>query len=86
MSSENPPTVRNTTITVPMGWQTRRTLDPVRAAALHEAIRAFPNAHFASEELDAERANAILSVAGMFEAWLEGPERFNAYLAEDPAE
>jgi hypothetical protein len=46
-----------------------RFLDPVRAAALHEAVRAV-----SWDMDDAERHAAIIATAERFLAWLAGPE------------
>lgn len=60
-----------------------RILDPVRAAALHEAVRFFP---YNERDLDDEEGPAplaeVLAAAAMFEAWLQGPAEFDRYLAE----
>jgi len=53
------------------GWQTHRTLDEVRAAALHEAIR-IAGCH----PTDMTTTQQILDLAERFEAWL----------AKEPAE
>ena len=60
---------------------TGRFLDPVRAAALHEAVQ--HEAHRMRPPPDDEAIGRVIAAAKMFEAWLEGPERFDAYLAED---
>jgi len=60
---------------------TGRFLDPVRAAALHEAVQ--HEAHRMRPPPDDEAIGRVIAAAKMFEAWLEGPKRFDAYLAED---
>src|SRR5215217_4470884 len=59
-----------------------RFLDPVRAKALHEAVRAYPYANIDDGEGQYESPVAeTLAIAKVFEAWLSGPEEFEAYLA-----
>jgi hypothetical protein len=53
------------------GWQTHRTLDEVRAAALHEAVQ-FTISQLAPAEQDP--VGVVLAVAERFLAWLAGPE------------
>lgn len=77
-ASELPPPPGTNAVMEAYGWQTGRILDPVRAAALHEAVRTV-----AWGMDDEERLPKILAAAKMFEAWLEGPERFEAYLVEE---
>jgi hypothetical protein len=51
------------------GWTLGRIVDPVRAAALHEAVQfacAWPT--------DPPDADGVLQIAERFEAWLAGPE------------
>ena len=86
MSSENPPTACNTTITVPVGWQTRRTLDPIRAAALHEAVQFVAAKNKPGTLHVDEYLGQLLASADMFEAWLQGAQAFDLWLAEDNSE
>jgi hypothetical protein len=52
-------------------WRTRRLLDPVRAAALHEAVRHLGYHDHAKGE---EGQQQVIECAERFEAWLAGPE------------
>lgn len=61
-------------------WPVRRTLDPVRAAALHEAVQ--HEAHRMRPPPDDEAIGRVIAAAKMFEAWLQGPEEFDRWLAE----
>jgi hypothetical protein len=53
-------------------WQSGRWIDPVRAAALHEAVDAYGTIE-EDVSLDAA-ATQIIYIAERFEAWLAGPE------------
>jgi hypothetical protein len=53
------------------GWTTHRTLDPVRAAALHEAVQLVSS----YGDMDGARfEDQAIKIAERFEAWLAGPE------------
>jgi hypothetical protein len=58
------------------GRQTHRTLDPVRAAALHEAVEAWLQTPRIEDDATGsyDPITEILEVAERFEAWLAGPE------------
>jgi hypothetical protein len=69
----SPPPFSGYTVSVPASpWTTRRTLDPVRAAALHEAVDAYGTIE-EDVSLDAA-ATQIIYIAERFEAWLAGPD------------
>jgi len=53
------------------GWQTHRTLDPIRAAALHEAVQLVS----AYGDMDGARfEDQTIKIAERFEKWLAGPD------------
>jgi hypothetical protein len=58
------------------GWQTHRTLDEVRAAALHEAVAIVSAPEYLpTPPLDDRMGlSHVLEIAERFEAWLAGPE------------
>jgi hypothetical protein len=55
------------------GWQTHRTLDEVRAAALHEAVQVITSGYL--EGPPHRRFDHLLEVADALVRWLDGEER-----------
>jgi hypothetical protein len=54
-------------------WTSGRWLDPVRAAALHEAVNAMGYMPGWKDD-EQEQADKFLRLAERFEAWLAGPD------------